>query len=146
MEKVFHFGAWKKSQKALTLVETVVSLTIIIIVAITTVSISVYSVNAFRVGNTKRFFEHEIKNIVELYQSYNEEQFVLAFSKYTNQTITGYNDSTYYFNSSLEYIESEEGSNFYLFLDFGNDGVNGTLDAKAFSNTGTLLASRSVTR
>ena len=85
MGQILHFGNWKKQEKALTLVETVVSLSIILIVSIVTVSISVFSVNSFRISNTKRFFDHEIKNIVELYLTYNEEQFKTAFNKYTNQ-------------------------------------------------------------
>ena len=142
MEKVFHNGNWKKQEKGLTLAETVVSLSIILIVSIAAVSISVFSVNAFRVSNTKRFFEHEIKNIVSLYLEYDEANFITAFNKYTDKTISGYVDTTYYFDSSLNYIDGEEGSNFYLVLDFDTN----TLDAKAFSNTGTLLVSRSATK
>ena len=142
MGQILHFGNWKKQEKALTLVETVVSLSIILIVSIVTISISVFSVNSFRISNTKRFFDHEIKNIVELYLTYNEEQFKTAFNKYTNQTITGYVDRTYYLNSVLEYIPSSEGSNFYINLDFETD----SLTISAYSNTGTQLSSRSATR
>ncbi len=142
MGQILHFGNWKKQEKALTLVETVVSLSIILIVSIVTVSISVFSVNSFRISNTKRFFDHEIKNIVELYLTYNEEQFKTTFNKYTNQTITGYVDTTYYLNSVLEYIPSSEGSNFYINLDFETD----SLTISAYSNTGTQLSSRSATR
>ena len=131
MGQILHIRNWKKQKKALTLVETVVSLSIILIVSITTVSISIYSVNSFRIANTKRFFDHEIKNIVELYLSYNEEQFVSAFNKYTKQSISGYTDTTYYLDSTLQYIESNEGSNFYISLDFENEGMS--LDVSAYS-------------
>lgn len=144
MGQILHIRNWKKQKKALTLVETVVSLSIILIVSITTVSISIYSVNSFRIANTKRFFDHEIKNIVELYLSYNEEQFVSAFNKYTKQSISGYTDTTYYLDSTLQYIESNEGSNFYISLDFENEGMS--LDVSAYSNSGTKLSSRSVAK
>ena len=144
MGQILHIRNWKE-KKALTLVETVVSLSVILIVSIATVSISVYSVNSFRIANTKRFFDHEIKNIVELYLSYNSEDFKTAFNEYTKQTLINYDtDPKYYLNSSLEYIDGEEGSNFYILLDFENGGLE--LTASAFSNTGTKLSSRSAAK
>ena len=143
MEKVLQFRTRKK-EKGLTLVETVVSLSVILIVSIASVSVSVYSLNAFRLSNTKRFFEHEIKNIVELYLNYysptDSTKFITAFEKYTGQEMSDCVDRTYYFNSRYQFIDTEEGSNFYLQLDFEDSALN----ASAFSNTGTKLASRSV--
>ena len=144
MGQILHFGNWKKQEKALTLVETVVSLSIILTVSITVVSISIYSVNSFRISNVKRFFDHEIKNVSELYLTYDETQFISAFNKYTKQTITGFDDTTYYLNSSLEYIPTSEGSNFYLSLDFEDSGNSLTITAT--STTGTQLATRSMTK
>lgn len=142
MEKVLHHGSWKK-EKAVTLVETVVALSIITIVSIAAVSISIYSANSFRLASVKKFFNHEISSISEIYSAYNNEaDFATAFELHTGKAISGYTDTTYYLDSSLNYVDSYEGSSFYLRLSF--EGT--TLSLSANSNSGTALASRSVTK
>ena len=142
MEKVLHHGSWKK-EKAVTLVETVVALSIITIVSIAAVSISIYSANSFRIASVKKFFNHEISSISEIYSAYdNEADFADAFELHTGRSIGGYTDTTYYLNSSLNYIDGSEGSSFYLRLTF--EGA--TLSLSANSNSGTELVNRSVTR
>ena len=143
MGKILQLRAWQK-EKGLTLVETVVSLSIILIITIAAVSISIYSTNSLRIASVKRFFNHEIDSICEMYVTYdNESDFSNAFLLYTGKTISGYTNTVFYLNSSLNYLDTSEGSDFYISLSF--EGAT-KLDISSFSNTGTALANRSVTR
>ena len=79
-----------------------------------------------------------------MYVTYdNESDFSNAFSLYTGKTISGYTNTVFYLNSSLNYLDTSEGSDFYISLSF--EGTT-ELDISSFSNSGTALANRSVTR
>ena len=145
MVKILHTRTWKK-EKAVTLVETIVSLSIILIVSIAAVSVSIYSANAFRLSNVKRFFNHEINTIAEMYVTYNDaDKFYQAVGVHTGKAVINngaYVDTIYYLNNSMSYLDDSNGSNFYISLAFDGN----TLNLSSYSNSGTELAKRSVTR
>ena len=142
MEKVLFFRHWKK-EKAVTLIETVVALSLITIVSVAAVSVAIYSANSFRIASVKRFFNHELDSISEIYVAYdNESDFRKAFQLHTGKEISGYTNTIYYLDNSLSYLDDSQGSSFYISLSF--EGTK--LDMGSYSNSGTTLAQRSVTK
>ena len=142
MGKILLHGNWKK-QKALTLVETVVSLSIIVLVSAAVTSIAVYSSNIFHQLDVKNVLKMEIDNIATIYLSYDESDFYPALNTYTglSDEHTTYYNSNLYINSELAYVE-EANKVYTVSLNFSNK----TLTLDAYDTANELITSRSVTR
>ena len=104
MAKVLLNGNRKK-EKGLTLIETVISLAVIVIVSITAVSVSVYTNNIQKSVEIERYFTVLVDQSLSLYQEYSDSNFERAFNVLTKQTITYGNDHTYYLNLDFSYCE-----------------------------------------
>lgn len=148
MGKILLDGNWRKKEKGITLIEILVSLSIIILVSVAAVSIATYSATMFNTINVKRFFQREIDNIAELYLSYEGVDFSTAFKELTGKTITvrtddgGFADSTYYINSSFQYVESVDEYAYKINLTFSG----ATLDIASTKSDNSPIRSRSVKR
>ena len=144
MGKILINGNWRKKEKGITLIEILVALSIIILVSVAAVSIATYSATMFNTINVKRFFQREIDNIAELYLSYEGEDFSTAFYKLTGKTISNYNNSTstYYVNSSFQYVESVDEYAYKINLTFSG----ATLDIASVKSDNSPIRSRSVQR
>lgn len=142
MGKILLNGNWRKKEKGITLIEILVALSIIILVSVAAVSIATYSATMFNTINVKRFFQREIDNIAELYLSYEEVDFSTAFNKLTGKTISGYTDSTYFINSSFQYVESVDEYAYKINLTFSG----ATLDIASMKSDNSPIRSRSVKR
>ena len=142
MVKILFFRNWKK-EKGLTLVEVIVSLSILIIVSIVTVSLAVFSTTATQKGAIKQYFMQEIDNISNLYLSYDEADFVESISFSLGINLTGYNDYTSYLDSMFNILDSDEGAKYRLVFDF--DG-NTSLTMFSYNGVDSLIYSRSVTK
>lgn len=144
MGKILINGNWRKKEKGITLIEILVALSIIILVSVAAVSIATYSATMFNTINVKRFFQREIDNIAELYLSYEGEDFSTAFYKLTGKTISNYNNSTstYYVNSSFQYVESVDEYAYKINLTFSG----ATLDIASVKSDNSPIRSRSVKR
>ena len=71
MAKVLLNGNRKK-EKGLTLIETVISLAVIVIVSITAVSVSVYTNNIQKSVEIERYFTVLVDQSLSLYQEYSD--------------------------------------------------------------------------
>lgn len=144
MGKILLNGNWRKKEKGITLIEILVALSIIILVSVAAVSIATYSATMFNTINVKRFFQREIDNIAELYLSYEEADFSTAFNRLTGKTISNYNNSTstYYVNSSFQYVESVDEYAYKINLTFSG----ATLDIASVKSDNSPIRSRSVQR
>ena len=132
----------RKKEKGLTLAEVVVAIAIIVIVSAATLSIAVYSSNAFNKASIKNYFVHEINTISKLYLSYDEADFSTAFYDCTGKTISGYTDSTFYLSDSFAFLENESNSAYYMTLTFGEK----TLVLGSYYANSTLILERSVSK
>ena len=135
-----HGNRWKK-EKGLTLVETIVSLTIFLVVSLSTVSLAVYTVNSFKMVDIKAFFIREIDTIATFYLDYNDTDFSSAFEYYTGQEINGYTNKTFYFNDKYEYISSN-GYSYYMSLKFDSN----KLTISSFKSSGKDIYERVVNK
>ena len=143
MVKIFHHGNWKK-EKGVTVLEVVISLSIITIVSVAAVSIAISTSNSFNTISVKRFFQREIDNIAEIYLSYESEDFKTGFKDLTGKDITGSLDTTYsyYLDSTFNYIEDSSSYSYKLVLDFEST----SLSISAYKQDDSLLRSRSVSK
>ena len=143
MVKIFHHGNWKK-EKGVTVLEVVISLSIITIVSVAAVSIAISTSNSFNTISVKRFFQREIDNIAEIYLSYESEDFKTGFKDLTGKDITGSLDTTYsyYLDSTFNYIEDSSSYSYKLVLDFEYP----SLSISAYKQDDSLLRSRSVSK
>lgn len=142
---LIHGNRWKK-EKGLTLVETIVALSVFLIVSLSTVSIAVYSANSFKLVDIKYFFTKEIDTISNLYLSYSESDFSLAFKQYTSQDIEGYTDTTYYLNNKYEYVSSSSYA-YRLTLTFTiNEQSLHVLNIKSYKSSGSGIYERTVSK
>ena len=141
MGKILFHGNRKK-EKGLTLVETIVALSIFLLVSLSTVSLAVYTVNSFRMVDIKSFFIREIDTIAIFYLDFDEEEdFSDAFEYYTDQEINGYSNTTYYFNDRYEYVSIDSYS-YYMSLTFGENN----LTISSFKSSGTSIYERKVNK
>ena len=143
MGKILHHGNWKK-EKGLTVLETVIALSEIVIVSIAAVSIAISTSNSFNSINVKRFFQREIDNISEIYLTYDESNFIKGFKDLTGKDIEGNRDATFtfYLNDSFNYVNSDEQYSYKLVLDFDSS----SLEVKATKADDSLIRSRSVSK
>ena len=136
----------RKKEKGLTLVEVIVSLSIIVIISIAAMSISVFSSTTFNNLNVKRFFQREIDNIAEIYLSYDSEHFQTAFNDLTGKTISDYMGSAkskfYHLDSSFNYVDVE--STYKIKIECSDDGNSMTISS--FKSDDSLINSRSVSK
>ena len=132
----------RKKEKGLTLVEVVISLSVIVIVSIAMVSIAIYSSNAQRKISVGRFFRQHIDNSLNLYQSYSDTDFETAFNSVNNQSITFGNDVTFYLNDSFEYVGDTSNAEYQIAYDFETN----SLKVSASYYGGDLIAERSTTK
>lgn len=143
MGKTFNHGNRKK-EKGITLVETIVSLSIISIISLATVTLAIYSTNSLRLSRERNFFIRETYNFANLYLSYDEEKFIDAINWTTNlsEAKTYHNFSVYYDVNHLYTDETHEA--FYVSLEFTDE--NKTLNLSAYSIEGKILHTRSVSK
>ena len=143
MVKIFHHGNWKK-EKGVTVLEVVISLSIITIVSVAAVSIAISTSNSFNTISVKRFLQREIDNIAEIYLSYDSEGFKTGFKDLTGKDITGFLDTTYsyYLDSTFNYIEDSSSYSYKLVLDFEYP----SLSISAYKQDDSLLRSRSISK
>ena len=140
MVKNFNHGNWKK-EKGLTVVEIMVSLAIIVIVSLAVLSIALFSTRTQSNTSVKQRFSRMVNDVAMMYQSYENDDFELAFNKYTGQTIEYGVDTIYYFDSSFNFSE-ETGSRYYLNCDFDTN----TLIVSACYKDNTVIHERSVAK
>lgn len=140
MVQVLQYQHWKK-EKGLTVMEIIVSLTILVIVSLAVLSVALYSFNVQTKANVRQRFSHMVNDVVMMYQTYENDDFELAFNKYTGQTITYGTDTIFYFDESFNYHE-EEGSQYYLNCDFESDSFH--ISACYIDNT--VIHERSVAK
>lgn len=140
MERVLkHGNRWKK-EKGLTLLETIIALSIIVIVSISVVSMTIYSSNALSTTREKSFFYGEIDNYVTLFLSYNEIDYASAFNKLNGSEISGYEDVAIYYNSNYEYTTLEKSSYHTNFV-FSDENNTLTMTVYDFNNNSLYLRS-----
>ena len=140
MGKIINNG--NRKEKGLTLLETIVSISILIVVSLATVSIAVFSSNAFKNATARRYFRNEIDSIANLYISYNESDFSTAMNDYLEVEILGYMDSVFYLNSQYKIIEDSSNYAYRLSLDF----EEGSLTIGSYSKNNKEIYTRSITK
>ena len=140
MAKVLINGNRKK-EKGLTLIETVVSLAVIIIVSVTAVSVSVYSNNIQKSVEIERYFTVLVDNSLSLYQGYKDSAFETAFNDLTGQSITYGSDHTYFVSQDFKFV-TEEYSLYSVKYDFGTN----SLSVRAMYEDGEIIYEGSTKR
>lgn len=116
------FNGNRKKEKGVTLIETVVSLAVIVVVSVIAVSISVYTSNIQKSVEIERYFTVLIENSLSLYQGYENEAFETAFNDLTGQTISYGNDHTYFVSRDYMFV-TEEYSLYSVKYDFTENGL-----------------------
>lgn len=144
MGKILHNGNWKK-EKGMTLVEVIVSLSIILIISAAAVSVAVFTSNSLGTSQSKRFFKNEIENIASIYIEYYEETdesiFLDKFEDYLGKDISSLDEhSIIYYSSSYEVLDNSEDYGYRLNLDFSTN----RLDLSSFSSGDKLIYSKEV--
>lgn len=142
MVKIFNNGNWKK-KSGLTLVETVISLSVIVIVSVATVSIAVFSANSFKRSDTMQYFVHEIDSMIKLYLSYDETDFIRAINSSYHININGYEDTNFCMNNKYEFLTSDSNYSYNLVFDFDSDI---SLTISSFYENGNLIYERSANK
>ena len=142
MGKVLFHGNRKK-EKGITLVETIIAIGVIVIVSLATVSIAVYSSTVLSNTRVKEFFARETNTLADFYLTYDEGKFATAVKAYTGRTITGYTDSTFYYDGAFR-VSDKEKKSFYLVLDFGTSAE--TLSMNVFKANGSKILSKEVAK
>ena len=140
MVQVFHHGNRKK-EKGLTIVETVVSLTVITIVSIGALSLAIFASNSRKKTVISRYFSNLADQSLKLYQAYSGSQFKTAFHELTNQEITYNLDVTYRLNQAYEFVSSDDYS-YTVTYDFEANSLKVTANYK----DGSLIVERSTSR
>lgn len=141
MGKILYHGNRQK-EKGLTVLETVIALSVIVIVSIAAVSIAISTSNSFNTISVKRFFQREIDNISEIYLTYDETNFSKGFKDLTGKEISGHTDSTYYLDATFNYVNDDENYTYKLVLDFDTS----SLEVKATKADDSVIRSRSVSK
>ena len=110
MESHFkHGNRWKK-EKGLTLIETVIALSIIVIVSVSVVSMTIYSTNALSKTRLKSFFSGEADNYATLFVSYDAAGFAGAVNYLVGTSMTGYDETTIYYDSSYRITTADKSA------------------------------------
>ena len=118
MVQVLHHGN-RKTKKALTLLETVIGLSVLVIVSLAAVSLAVYSTTSFQTAKIKRFFRHEVNALAEYFISYDDaSDFAKAVSDYNGKTVTRGTDTVFYYTGAFELTDDVEHGAYKLVLDF----------------------------
>jgi len=138
--KILNNGNWKK-EKGLTVVETIVSLTVITIISIAAFSLSIYAFNTRKKIPINRYFSNLEEQSLKLYQSYEGTDFENAFNLLTGQSITYETDKTFYINKNYEYV-TEESASYVLRYDFEPN----SLSICAETTDAELIAERSTSK
>lgn len=144
MGKVLLNGNWKK-EKGMTLVEVIVSLSIILIISAAAVSVAIFTSNSLGSAETKRFFKNEIENIAKLYEEFDLAQFKTSFAAYLGKTLgdTTENPTQYfYYSSAREIQDTSENYGYKLCLEFAAD----KLSLSSFDSGDKAIYAKEVTK
>ena len=144
MGKILVNGNWKK-EKGMTLVEVIVSLSIILIVSAAAVSVAIFTSNSLGGAQAKRFFKNEIENIAKLYLEYDETSFTSNFETYLGQplqTINEHPNQTFYYSTSREIQNNDENYGYKLCLEFSTN----KLSLSSFDNNEKAIFAKEVTK
>lgn len=144
MGKNLIHGNWKK-EKGLTLAEVIISLGLIIIISLAGVSVAIFSTTSLANINVKRFFQHEVDNIAEMYLSYDASDFSTAFNDLTGKSIAGYYNTTLYVDNTLEYVTSSEEYRYKITLRFSDEKLT-VSSFKVNGSSQSEITSRSVAK
>lgn len=145
MGKNLIHGNWKK-EKGLTLAEVIISLGLIVIISLAGVSVAIFSTTSLSNINVKRFLQHEVDNIAEIYLSYDASDFYTAFYDLTGKSVTSYN-TTLYVDNTLQYVTSSDEYKYKIQLRSSNDGQRLTITSfKMNGSSQSEITSRSVTK
>ena len=142
MVKDFNHGNRKK-EKGLTLVETIVSLTVITIISIGALSLAIFATNSRKRLGISRYFSNLEDQCLKLYQAYKDEQFEDAFNVLTGESITYNTDKTLYYTQGYE---TTSDSNYKYYVDFDFNYETKSLTISAYYNDGELIVERSTSR
>ena len=135
MGKIINHGNWKK-EKGITLIETVVSLTIVIIISLACFSLVIFAANSRKKASVNRFFSNLTHQCLKLYTTYTDgSEFEDGFSILTNQTIEYGVDTTFYLNETYHYVTSESYK-YSIIFDFEDDSLKIT---SLYSNGDKIL-------
>ena len=145
MGKNLIHGNWKK-EKGLTLAEVIISLGLIVIISLAAVSVAIFSTSSLSNINVKRFLQHEVDNIAEIYLSYDASDFYTAFYDLTGKSVASYN-TTLYVDNTLQYVTSSDEYKYKIQLRSSNDGQRLTITSfKMNGSSQSEITSRSVTK
>lgn len=142
MGKIINHG--NRKEKGITLVEAVISLSIITIISAAVVTLTVTSASSVKNTRDKNFFMNETANFASFYLTYDEENFVNAINETTNvEESTNYHNFTIYYSSNKDYSNQSDKS-FYINLVFSNS--NNTLTLSCYDYNDSLLYERRVSK
>ena len=131
----------RKKEKGLTVIETVVSLTVITIISIGALTLAIFAANSRRRADVSRYFSNLADQSLKLYQTYEGSNFNQAFSLLTGEAITYENDVTYYLTNDYTYTSDTDYS-YVVSYDFEEDSLKVTASYK----DGDLIVERSTSR
>lgn len=164
MVQVPNHGNRRRQKEGLTLLETVISLAIIVLVSIGTATLVISSSNYLSSSREKRFFEHELDSIslmyrdktdaeefeqdVHLYLLENSVDLASDSSTYVTDVVTVYYDALFGY---LRGSGAAESAFYYLNMSFTNKSAETeyTLSMRVFkvaSSGDVLVTERSVER
>ena len=132
----------RKKEKGLTVVETVVSLTVITIISVGALSLAVFAANSRRRADVSRYFSNLADQSLKLYQTYEGNDFNDAFLLLTGQSISYETDGTYYLSSDYRYVGSSSDYDYTVTYDFEEDSLKVTASYK----DGDVIVERSTSR
>ena len=145
MGKILHVRNWKK-EKGISLVELVISLTIIVIISIAGVSIAVYSSNSFKNNELKRHFVSELTSLSILYinsTNFVSTNFVGAVNSfYGDSVLSDEIDTDVYFDVNYKVIHSTSEFAYRLYFDFETD----KLTLSSYTQSDKLIYSKEVSK
>ena len=140
MGKILHVRNWKK-EKGISLVELVISLTIIVIISIAGVSIAVYSSNSFKNNELKRHFVSEFTSLSILY--INSANYVSAVNSfYGDSVLSDEIDTDVYFDANYKVIHSTSEFAYRLYFDFETD----KLTLSSYTQSDKLIYSKEISK
>ena len=149
MEKVLGHRHWQK-EKGLTIIEMIVSLAVLLIIAISTLSFSLFSISQKDDTRFKHFFMLECSQISNLILIYQGNEFNSALKFYMNNTDDSFtfddsSDATcdLYYGSDYSYSTDAE-YRYKMNLTVSNNRKE--LNMNVYNNEDVLKFSRSVTR
>ena len=133
----------------MTLVEVIVSLSIILIISAAAVSVAIFTSNSLGTSQTKRFFKNEIENIASIYTEFYDDSddstFTARFKSYLGkdlQTIDEHPNQTFYYSGSYTLLDSSEDYEYRLKLEFSTN----KLTLSSFSSGDKAIYSKEVTK